>query len=190
MSFFKKITKIKITLAILILAVIAFGIYNLLWLQHAKRFEPFIEALEKLETAEKSATDNQTYRDYSGTGYSYQISEPGYLNFGGYLSVLTSSEIDIIDGESFYISEYRLMLGYWPRSGRLVLSISDLTESEGLNSHSLGSAVDINGTPLGRHPNDSEQFYAEWLSLHEKFNEPIMDMFDTVKELFGEDAFR
>ena len=68
-----------------------------------------------------------------------------------------------------------------------MLGIADLTKvNPGEEVMNLGSAVNKNGNPIGQHPDESDEFYQEWLALHEKFNEPIMEMFKTINELFGD----
>jgi hypothetical protein len=54
----------------------------------------------------------------------------------------------------------------------------------------FGSAVDKYGQPLERHPNDTQERYQMWLTMHDKFNDSIMEMFDDIIKMFGERAFR
>ena len=54
----------------------------------------------------------------------------------------------------------------------------------------MGAAVDRDGTPLGRHPEDREEFYQKWLGLYSDLNEPIMELIAHIKDVFGEGALR
>jgi len=190
-----KLSKTKIMICLLIIVVIGFGIYNLMWYRYIKAsFDPFLknERLINVPEQEYDRTDNgweiYTYRDYHGSGYTYGISIPAYLEFGGHIDILTPTDVDTIDGKRVFVSEHQIRLRVFPRNWQYVLNIADLTVLDGLGDtiRGLGSATDKNGNPLGRHPDDSEEFYQEWLALHEKFNEPIMEMFRTVNELFGD----
>jgi len=40
----------------------------------------------------------------------------------------------------------------------------------------------VNGNPLGRNPNDTEEFYEEWLKLYEKHYDEIMAMITYFKD--------
>jgi hypothetical protein len=195
MTKLKNLSKAEMTIAAIIFIAIVLSIYSLFWSHYVKtNFDPFIKILDQLDTAEKEPMEGRrrhhSYNDYHGTGYVYNITKPQALEFSGEITVYTPSDIDFTNGQAFFLSKYNLSLRYWPQDKRYVLGIADLTESVSLSSHSLGSAVDRNGNPLGKHKNDSEEFYREWLALYEKFNEPIMEMFETIHELFGKDLFK
>ena len=192
----KSLSKLMILSAVIVLGAVIFGVYNLMWFRYVRTsFDPFSTTLDAMDM-EKETWDEIpnvcTYRAVGDTeyNYTYTVGRPAYLKFKGHVSVLTPSEVDFVDGKKVFISECQLSIRYWPQDASYLLGIADLTVSDGIHIHSLGSAVDKNGRPLGRNPNDSEDFYQSWLELYEKFNEPIMEMFDSIKELFGEDAFK
>jgi hypothetical protein len=77
------------------------------------------------------------------------------------------TEVDFDDaGNMINISEYELSLTYFPRTGLIVLSITVLPHYTRERTIMMGSAVDRDGQPAARHPDDSEEFYQEWLVLH------------------------
>ena len=197
MKKFKKAPKIIVITAIIVsLGAIVFGGYALAWHEYVSAtFAPFSTALDSLEmqkdTSEMEGWDVSTYKDKEGGGYVFTVARPPFLEYEGNISILTPTEVDFVDGQMIRISEYLLDLSYYPRDGLYVLRIADFTSAtDPRQINSLSSTVDKYGQPLGRHPDDSEEFYQEWLSLHEKFNEPIMEMFDTIRDIFGDDALK
>ena len=231
-----KITKFKIFVALLTLMAIAFGIYNLMWLNHVKKFDAFLNS-PKLQEIKAMPPDiitvqgveHEQYRyryyggegskmhlfddfdssDYSGSdnfdrrGYGYLVSVPTYLDFGQNVQVLTPTYTEHIDcgdcegcekGEDcenpklVYQSRCSLDLMIFPGKWEYTLGIIDLTiiDVEDIKI-SRNSAVDKNGRALGRLSDESEVQHQEWLELYEKFNDEIMELFETINssEYFG-----
>ena len=189
----RSVTKSIIIISLIALVLIIFAVWFLYWHQHDAEFNYIISILEDLDEGNVNPRNGNTffYNDYHNSGYIYSVAKPHFLEFDGNISILTPSNIDFNDeGIANYISEYSIILTYFPKDGRYVLNIAEMPELVGEPVNSLGSTVDNHGQPLNRHSNDSEEFYQEWLRLHEKFNNPITEMFSTIKELFGEDAFK
>jgi hypothetical protein len=162
-----------------LLFVLIFGVYNIIWFRYVDRaFSPFLEN-EKLEQVFICGAGGKyyEYRD-SENGYIVQIGIQPYLRFGGTISVSTTSQrLNNFNGEFIvFHSSIRIQQ----------LLVLGLGENLPNHSYSMGSAVDRNGQPLGRHPNDSEEFYQEWLLLYERFNEDVMELIDYFKVFFGE----
>ena len=192
----KSLSKLMILSAVIVLGAVIFGVYNLMWFRYVRTsFDPFTTTLDALGV-EKDIVDGQPNMciypssKEKGSHYSYTVAKPSYLKFEGNFSALTPSVVDFVDGKQIFISECQLSLRYWPQDASYLLSIADLTVSDGMYINSHSKYVDRNGQPLGPHPKESEGSYESWLELYEKFNEPIMEMFDSIKELFGEDAFK
>jgi hypothetical protein len=135
---------------------------------------------------------NHIYHDVLGSGYTFQINTPRRLNFGGAIFV------DRFDNHG--ASDISISIFTSPGDWLYVLGLAEVevysyvtetgTNVSGVSSVSFGSAVDRNGRPLGRHPNDEEESYSNWLVMYEERYENIMRHFRDMKEIFGEDAFR
>jgi len=179
--------------ALLIIVLVIVLSLNMVWSWYISRtFDPFMENENLLAMPENNVVvarsrgwETHIFDDFDGSGYTFQIILPPRFYFGGGVNILVPTHLQV--------SEYYLSLTIFTGLGdwRYSLALSDLTsESSATHIHALASAVDRNGRPLGRHPGDSEEFYQQWLALHEKFYEPIMQLFDDIKDFFGEDAFR
>ena len=210
MSKLKKISKLKIFIALFILAAIAFGIYNIIWFNYSARFEPFLNSEKMQALILQSETENDPniyrldkfegykrhlYRDHGegGSGYSYEISVPPYLKFDGHIGVLTPKTIQMVDDTMVYLNECEIRLSISLKKWEYELSIADLTTVKDVNSpvsprHSI---VDKNGQPLERPARQTEKEHQEWLALYEKFEDEIVELFETINssEYFG-DALR
>ena len=174
----------RIVVILILTFAMLLGIYSFVWFDYVRtNYDPFIEALEQLGTVENFKVKGSViYRfdDSERIGYSFHIAKPGYLKFYGNINV----------HEQGYSNEYSLSVMYRPQSESCTLDIRGQNELTGLlSSSSLGSAVDRDGKPLGRYSEESEERYQEWLALYIKHEEPILEMFDTIKEVFG-DAFK
>lgn len=179
--------------AITIIVLVIFFSVNMVWSWYvSSTFDPFFDnenllaiPRENTEIIRSRGWETHVFTDLSGSEYTYQMMLPPRLNFGGGVSILAPTYI--------YISEHYIGLTIFTglRDWTYVLRLGYVTSTDtGVDIYTLGSAVDRNGQPLGRHPEDSEEFYQEWLTLHEKLYEPIMKFFGDIKEFFGEDVFR
>jgi len=179
-SNWSKYRKLKLLiLLLLVLIVVIFVVYNILWFRYVDRaFSPFLEN-DKLEQVSSKGPRGRHY-EYIDTenGYRVQIGIQPYLRFGGTISVSTiSRSVNNFDG-TFIVFHSSIRL-----QQVLVLGLDE-------NSYNLGSAVDRSGQPLGRHPDDSEEFYQEWLLLYDRFYDEAMELIDYFKEFFGEEVLR
>jgi len=173
-------------------------ILNILWTNYvSETFDPFLtnetlQAIPQYERRTESYKGSMIYsfRDYGGSGYHYGIHIPARFRFGGIVSTGTHPNPNDDSDCSLRLTIFIKPRGNWT----YVLNITDLNEiytdeyGEGLIAR--GSAVDKYGRPLGRHPEDSEEFYRIWMSLYDRFYGNIMEMFQHMKDMFGEDAFR
>jgi len=173
-----KYRKLKLfILLLLVVLVVIFVIYNILWFRYVDRaFSPFLEN-DKLEQVNTKGPHGRhyEYRDIEN-GYIVQIGIQPYLRFGGTISVMTTSQSANNFNGDFIVFHSSIRL-----QQLLVLGLGE-------NPYSLGSAVDRNGQPLGRHPDDSKEFYQEWLLLYDRFYDDAMELIDYFKEFFGEDV--
>jgi len=195
-----KISKVKLFTATLILALIVFVIYNIIWFNYISIYDKLLnnETLQEIKIKPSSAPDfivrngveipysyeryayieSERYTahqfhdyDYNERGYFYGIVIPSYLRFAGNIQI------------AYFADDYSLNLMINPRKWLYVLGLG---EHIGNQTNMLGSIVDKDGQPLGKNPNDSEEFYQEWLELYEKYYEQIMDLFAVTKEMFGD----
>ncbi|MDR2547306.1 MAG: hypothetical protein LBC96_07340 [Lachnospiraceae bacterium] len=193
---------------LLISALVVFSIYNYKWYRLVSIYEEFLYS-EKLQDIKHMPTTapativigskefpynysrytfsegnegifswkQHSFRkyDYNEYGYYFGITIPAYLQFGGNIQVVYENE------------DYRLDLLMSPVKWLYVLRIG---EYEIVNNskfiHMLSSAVDKTGTPIGRHPDDSEDFYESWLLLYDKYHLEIIDLFETTKDIYGD----
>jgi transcriptional regulator with XRE-family HTH domain len=173
--------------------------YNIYWNRYiSETFDPFI----KSETIQSVPQWNQrvirsrgwvirTYDDHGRSDYHFSIQIPPRLNFGGNVNIQPLSNQSQSD-HSLSLTIFMNSRGDW----RYVLGIVDFNAKEydeysgEFNTVRIGSAVDKYGQPVGRHLDDTPERYQMWLTMHDKFNDSIMEMFDDIKEIFGEGAFR
>jgi len=196
---FMKITKIKFFVTIFILAMIIFGIYNIIWFNYVKRFDVFLytEKLQEIKLKPTSGPNRihegveiphgfERYTffesegwkvhgfrdyDYDEVGYYYGITIPPYLKFSGNIQIALRKD------------EYMLSLLISPQKWLYILQIGEIVDNM---TYLDSSAVDKNGQPLGKHPNDSEEFYQRWLMKYEKYYEQVMELFATVNDMYGD----
>lgn len=181
----------RIAMAILALAVIIFGIYNVLWLWYIKtNFDPFLknERLEKVSGPEHIAAGAvYVYQDRGGDGYNYQLNMPHYLEFWSGIAIYTPVDVEMDGVYPIYFSDYGLSLMLCPETQPDILTIYDYTGNDGGNAAYL--YVDQNGAPIAPSPGDPfpeyQEYYEKGLALYDKFNEPIMDLFSNMKEILG-----
>ena len=199
MSKVKKISKIKIIIAAVLLIAVAFSVYNILWFQYIRvNFDPLLknERLMQMPRQEHRHEDTgwtvHSYNDCEGSGYAFTVAVPAYLKFGGNISAGTRTDVKLVDNQLVFISECQIHLMIFPHGRRYLLDICDLTGLETVEDdmRTIGMLVDKDGNALGS-PNDTEsELYQEWLAWYNKFHEPIMDFFSDIKEILGEDTFR
>jgi hypothetical protein len=188
----KGIRKTHVFLAILVLVAIVYGGCHIAWNWYASNtFDSFLNSErlltipeEDYELIQNKGWEIHTYRDYDRSGYLYQVSIPPRLNFGGHVSLTTPMNVH----KNEYMVDLMIYTGH--RNWRYVLSIAQLSGDNQKDIRLLGSAVDMNGLPLERHPEDAEEFYREWLALYEINSEFIMKMFMDMKLFFSEVKFQ
>jgi len=193
----------------LVLAILGLGLIflNILWTNYiSTTFDPFLKNENLLAIPEWNRTvirsrgrETFSFKDFDGSGYSYEIGLPARFDFGGNISILAPSNPQM--NPDFNDHDISLMIFISPGGDwRYVLGLGtseyrEYTDENGTRVHettavTFGSAVDRYGQPLGKHPDDSEEDYLYWLKLYEKFNVQIMDMFRSMKDFFGEEMFR
>ena len=203
---FTKITRVKL-LIILLLPFLIFGILNAIWASYiSDTFDLFLdnEYLQAIpqwnrDIYRSRGRESHSFNDFEGSGYLFQIGLPQWLNFGGTFHIMTLSNPqvtpDLRDSNISLIiftaprGNWTYVLGLGTSEYREYID-ENRTHVHETNSYSFGSAVDRNGQPLGKNPEDSEENYLYWLELYDKYNDLIMKMFKDMKEIFGEEAFR
>ncbi|MDR2570663.1 MAG: hypothetical protein LBD23_10270 [Oscillospiraceae bacterium] len=194
-----KITKAKLFITILTIAVLAFGVYNILWFRYVSTtFDPFLNS-SHIQSVPDENYDFWTpgrggkfhsFRDVAGKGIVVDIVLPGYLTFGGNVSAITTTEIDEQDGVFIYVSECAIGMTLFPRNMHFLLKITDYTTvekmGEAVRLRSL--VVDSAGTPLLDHPlnNIDPISLEEELILYNKFYTQIETFFENIHYIFGD----
>ena len=202
------ITNAKLLILILVAVLITgFIIANTIWTNYiSNTFDPFLNN-KNLQAIPQWNRDiyrsrgrvTHSFKDFERSGYCYEIGVPRWLNFGGTIYIMTYSNPQL--NPDFRDSNISLMIFTAPGGDwTYVLSLGTSEYREYVNEkggqvyetigETFGSAVDRNGQPLGKHPEDSEENYLLWLELYEEYYEAIMKLFNDMKEFFGEDAFR
>jgi len=157
---------------------------------------PFLEN-DRLRVVSIGGSRWTSYRyNNQENGYLIEVVVPPHLSYRTSIQILAQGTEESEFYGSLMIFHGNVFNGY---ERRYVLSLGEMVETaetdEAGNTtytvsiHALGSAVDMNGKPLDRHPNDSEEFYEEWLRLYEKHYDEIMAMVAYFKDFFGEDLF-
>jgi len=176
-----------IIISTLIISLLFFGIANIVWFRYTNSFfAPFLENDKLVYESTGTNWALYSYRDQE-TGYITQVSVPPYLRSGGIVSV---TKVDTMPGD-FY-GGFKIFSNMLNLQRVYVLNLGeeeDTGDPYARSSYSLGSAVDINGRPLGRHPDDSEEFYEQWLSLYDKHYDEAMGIIRYMRDFFGEDLF-
>lgn len=182
-----------VLLAIALFIALIAGIYNIFWNAYVNTIETFLSSptlqsipKEDYEIIRSGGREIHTYRDFRRSGYYYQVYVPKRFNTKG-LFVMSTPDINVQSGTN---ARFSLMIFIDQRDWLYVLSIADLSTSDYNHTRSFSSAVDKHGQPLDRNPNDTEENYQEWLTLHERHYDAIMKMFSDMKDFFGEDSFR
>ena len=168
----RKNTVIPIIVGIVGLVFVAALFYSPFYQINRKNsnFEPFVnsEKLEKISTTYMSDDSfKHIYRDTLGSGYRYEIVTPSRNQslITGYVEITANNLTLLIHPER--------------KNRRYDVGITSY-------GHKRVSAVDKDGQPLSRHPDDSKEFYQKWLALYEQHYDEIMEMFETVREVFGD----
>ena len=157
---------------------------------------PFLEN-DRLRVVNNGGSRWTSYRYNSQeNGYLIEVVVPPHLSYRTSIQILAQGTGESKFYGSLMIVHDNVFNGY---ERRYVLSLGEMVETVETDEagnvtytvsiHALGSAVDMNGKPLDRHPNDSEEFYEEWLRLYEKHYDEIMAMVAYFKDFFGEDLF-
>jgi hypothetical protein len=198
--------KAKVLISLLALIIIAGGTASSVWLRYVSNtFNPFIETLD---TRVQDNT-NHVRRADAGAGWRYlfplftyaktpqpeapetlyavSVHRPGFLDFGGDVSLLSHTQAFLDEGPLFpaIITDHRVRLRFRPGSGEITLG---LIEVNGIASDEISARVDRNGYLH----NDSEitgERRQAWLDRHERFYASVMETFAYMRELFGEDVF-
>ena len=177
----KKFQWIALAVAVLALGTLIFQTVR--WNRYIeKTFGPIIETL--IDTAgipenPHGSSSSGSVSIFRSRGYLYHVGVPSRLNFGGYISAETQGGTD-----------HEVGLTIHPRNGDWQYVLSLRKRINAYNSWTVGSAVDRDGRPLGRHPEDAEETYEEWLSRYDEYQDSVIELIDHINDLFGEDAFR
>jgi len=180
--------------------MLAFGIYNIIWFHYINSaYTPFIdsgqwavEAIRVQGAIDYSATENRTWIVYlyrsDDDRFEIQVNRPSYLRFGGQVNIVNISNASSPElGEIFGHFE----VSFSGKIGRIQQVFSlNLHEWSTVFSPPLNAHVDRYGQPLGRSPDNSEEFYEKWLSLYERYYDEAMEMIAYFTAFFGEDVFR
>ena len=134
----------------------------------------------QVHTHHHDGWETRYYKDTLGSGYLYSLSYPAndainnirFRSAGGINVTSTKGEAKI----SVIMSKGK---GRW-----------DYGVAIEHNNHSRAGNVDRNGQALKYRLGLSEEDAQVWLGLYEKHYDHIMQMFATIDEVFGEDAFR
>jgi len=130
-----------------------------------------------------------TFRDSDGFFYEIGVqSSMSWDGTGGFITINYPGRTLELDGRAVTLGDYDISLRIHPRlSGEwsYVLSLRDITRESARSGHILGHAVDSDGSPLSRHPEDTDEFFQKWTELYTMLNEPIMELFSHVKGMFG-----
>ncbi|MCL2050541.1 MAG: hypothetical protein FWG91_02240 [Lachnospiraceae bacterium] len=194
-----KITKKKAVAIVFVLALIGFSIYNIMWFSYVKKFDVFLynENLQAIKYKPVTAPDfvvlsngveipysyerytffesdgwkSYSFRDcdYNEHGYSYSIVIPPYLKFGGNIQISHQTE------------ELRVSVILSPKDWVYYLDIGEISDN---HIYSYGSLVDRNGKPID--PDIENEHIKTWLELYEKHNEPIRELFEAAREMYGD----
>jgi len=211
----KKISKIKILIALLVVAAVVFGIYNVLWFRHIAIMNEIVnsEGLQKIKNTPSEAPENFTINGTEYIGYHY--SRYGYEEYEGwtYHSFRDWDYNEASSGKySYYISlppylrfaggiqvlsnktvseteEYTISLSIDIKDRSYYIGLSEGVRQGGHSvSYGIGSAdIDKNGQVIEYwSPHPTEESMQETIAAFEKYNELIIEMMTTVNEMFGD----
>ena len=211
----KKGTKIKILIALLVIAAVVFGIYNILWFKHIAIMNEIVnnEKLQEIKNTPSEAPENFTINGTEYIGYHY--SRYDYFEDGGW-EYHSFRDFDYNEGGqgkySYYVSlpsylrfaggiqvlsnkmvneteEYTISLQIRIKERRYSISLSEGVRQGGhAVSYGIGGAVvDKNGQVIEYwSSHQTEEGMQEIIAAFEKYNEPITEMMTTVNEMFGD----
>ena len=185
-----------IVISVLVLVGIGFSISNSIWASYiSDTFDPFLlsETIQAIPSRDKNVSHNSgnkihMFTDYSRSGYLYTFNIPARFNFGGFISISTNPAIS--DFIEFHIrfnrgkKDFVLTLGT-SESNNYVDEIG--TEVFESNSTRTGIAVDKSGHPLHDNIDVDEDYYKQWLYLHERNISIIEKLLSDMKTFFGEE---
>gem|GEM_PF-1382038 len=211
----KKISKVKILIALLVIAAVVFGIYNILWFRHIAIMNEIVnnEKLQEIKNTPSEAPENFTtasgveYVGYHYSRYSYEeyegwiyhdfrdwdYNEGGQGKYSYYVALPPylrfAGGIDVHSEKDDYSITLRtnFSLSGW----EYVMSMSEISrDGAHATASSRGSLyIDKDGYVLEHQPQydkTNTDRYGEALAFFEKYNEPIMEMMTTVNEMFGD----
>jgi len=125
--------------------------------------EPLMTTVGNPEVLNGTSAGNGFSKNYifrANDGYTYEIGIPSSVDSRGYGGFVVVQMPSVVTSSG---NKYEISLLLHPRSNDdwlYVLSIADTSNYESTRyKHLLGSAVDRDGNQLGRHPEDSEEFY-------------------------------
>ena len=212
----KKISKAKILIALLVIAAVVFGIYNVLWFKHIAIMNEIVnsEGLQKIKNTPSEAPENFTTA--SGVEYvGYHYSRYSYEEYEGWIyhDFRDFDYNEVSQGKSSYhvalppylrfaggiqvlnsntvneTEEYKISLDISVKDRSYYISLSEGVRQGGHSvSYGIGSAdIDKNGQVIEYwSPHPTEESMQETIAAFEKYNELIMEMMTTVNEMFGE----
>jgi transcriptional regulator with XRE-family HTH domain len=184
----------KVLIISVAVLVFVFAVYNIVWFLYINNsYKPFIDrgvwtvaGVRAQGILDYSSDRNRewiVYEYYDGeNGYSIRIIRPLYLNFGGVINIYAIQVPEL--GDIFVEFEISFDIGINGIQQIYTIKLHEWTENF---QHPLFSAVDRNGQPLERNPNDSEEYYEYWLLLYERKSDEIIEMIKYFKDFFGEE---
>jgi transcriptional regulator with XRE-family HTH domain len=191
----RKTKLLALTLSVAVLLI--FIVSSVFWRHYMNTVvAPFLEN-DRLKAMNIGGSRSTTYRyDSQENNYIIEVVVPPHLSYRTTTHILAQGTGERNFYGDFWVFHGDIFTGY---QRTYVLSLGEgivttKTDEAGKvttagHTHSFSSAVDVNGKPLGRHPDDSEEFYEEWLRLYEKYYDEIMAMILYFKDFFGEDLF-
>ena len=189
----KLLTRKNVFISLCVLVAVSFGIYNLLWFGHYRLFNSYLSNPKLTRTDSYNMT--YVFKDKLKNNYEYHVTMPPYLKFTGGITVWYNSDVNATRSEWY---EIKLYIGFsksevFPTQKRFYsLGLGEIDYDLGENiTHTRGAEVDKAGQPLGydSRTNTAEN-YQKWLELYEEHKDEIMEMFATMREVFGAGAFR
>lgn len=186
----KKNLRIGLIAALLAVMLVYLGL-DLSWQSFVeKNLHPFSynETMESIPVWNRRVERNgrwwqRRFYDHNEAGYVfiYDISSPPRFTYRGSVMIVKQDRrnLDDVLTLNIYMSA---------REWKINLLLSEKTGENG--SIIYGASVDKYGTPLGKHPLDSDEWYEKWLALYEERYDDIMTLFSELREIFGEDIFR
>ena len=189
------IKKRIIAIILIAAAAMTFTIIHFRWEAHSAKFDPLLAVLlaSGMEHNEFTREGNRfvsgslspifSFEPVEGAQdakrFHYTVARPRYLAFGGNFSIAVLND---------RVSEYLAELTYFPGNGSLVLGMVQRTGP--YNTNSIGMAIDANGLPLPRNPQDSDELWYEWSRRYEVLHDDVIEMLADLRLMFSEELFR